>query len=163
MPRYLLPLLLAGLAACGGEETPAPEAPVAPAAAVEPDTPDLRPARTPEAMLEDWSQGLKQGDWDAAQAYWRSDASGRAEELAAMQPLQALTVMDVTYEEARTEGAAGSLYFETNVLITGQDDEGSVHSLAGPVTLRRANDVPGATPEQLQWRIVSLELREQER
>ncbi len=53
----------------------------------------------------------------------------------------------------RIEGAAGSLYVEVPVHVYGQLKSGEEFHLRGPVRLRRANNVPGATPEQLEWRI----------
>ncbi len=59
----------------------------------------------------------------------------------------------------RVEGAAGSLYIEVPVTVTGMLTSGRPYRLEGPVTLRRANDVPGATAEQLQWRISISDLK----
>ena len=53
----------------------------------------------------------------------------------------------------RIEGAAGSLYVEVPVHVYGELKSGEEFHLRGPVRLRRANNVPGATPEQLEWRI----------
>ena len=49
----------------------------------------------------------------------------------------------------RIEGAAGSLYYEVPTTIT--DSAG--RQLTGTTVLRRVNDVPGATAEQLRWHI----------
>jgi hypothetical protein len=51
------------------------------------------------------------------------------------------------------EGAAGSSYLDIAVDVTGQLKAGERFNRSGTMTLRRVNDVPGATPEQLQWRI----------
>lgn len=61
----------------------------------------------------------------------------------------------------RIEGAAGSLYVQVPVTVTGILKNGDPFRLEGPVTLRRANDVPGATAEQLQWRIARSALKPQ--
>jgi hypothetical protein len=55
------------------------------------------------------------------------------------------------------EGAAGSSYIEVPVQIVGRVPGGKDFSVVGPVRLRRVNDVPGATPEQLKWRIIAIE------
>jgi hypothetical protein len=65
-------------------------------------------------------------------------------------------------EPGRIEGAAGSLYIEIPVTITGTLNGGEDFRQTGSFTLRRANDVPGATPEQLQWRIYKTDLRPRE-
>jgi membrane-bound inhibitor of C-type lysozyme len=57
----------------------------------------------------------------------------------------------------RVEGAAGSLYVEVPVVLYGRLTDGSEFHRSGRVTLRRVNNVPGATPEQLKWRIAKLD------
>src|SRR5690606_17302442 len=60
----------------------------------------------------------------------------------------------VTWGEPAIEGAAGSLYCTvTGTLADGADPAGS--ATEGTLVLRRVNDVPGATPEQLRWTIRS--------
>jgi hypothetical protein len=56
------------------------------------------------------------------------------------------------------EGGAGSLYYTTQVAISGSDRDGRPVRLEGPIVLRRVNDVDGAPPEQLRWHLESLEL-----
>ncbi len=53
----------------------------------------------------------------------------------------------------RIEGAAGSAYVEVPVQVYGRVRGGAPFSRRGTMTLRRVNDVPGATAEQRQWRI----------
>lgn len=62
-------------------------------------------------------------------------------------------------EPGRLEGAAGSLYISIPVRIHATRKAGEEVHLSGDATLRRSNDVPGATPEQLSWRIVRIELQ----
>ena len=59
----------------------------------------------------------------------------------------------------RMEGAAGSSYIDLPVEVTGRLKSGDRFKQTGTVTLRRVNDVPGATPEQLQWRIYKTDLK----
>jgi hypothetical protein len=56
------------------------------------------------------------------------------------------------------EGAAGSLYDTVQLTLTGEKTDGTPYKVAGPVTLRRVNDVPGSTPEQRQWHIYKMDL-----
>lgn len=63
----------------------------------------------------------------------------------------------VEYPE-RVEGAAGSLYADVQLTLSGELQGGEPYSRTGMVTVRRVNDVPGATPDQLQWRIVKVRL-----
>jgi len=51
------------------------------------------------------------------------------------------------------EGAAGSLYIEVPVQLYGTTNSGKPFGSAGTLTLRRSNDVPGATAEQRSWHI----------
>jgi len=51
------------------------------------------------------------------------------------------------------EGAAGSLYAEVPVAIYGRRTNGQEFRQRGAITLRRVNDVPGATEAQLRWHI----------
>lgn len=57
------------------------------------------------------------------------------------------------------EGAVGSLYIEVPVVIYGRMMNGAELHQAGKATLRRVNDVDGATPEQRLWRIAQIELK----
>lgn len=51
------------------------------------------------------------------------------------------------------EGAAGSAYITVPVVVTGTFAKRGGFILRGPITLRRANDVPGSTDEQRRWHI----------
>ena len=51
------------------------------------------------------------------------------------------------------EGAAGSIYVEVPVQLYGRTRDGREFNARGTMTLRRANDVPGSSPEQREWRI----------
>ncbi len=57
------------------------------------------------------------------------------------------------------EGAAGSSYVKVPLQLYGRLKAGGTFNMIGPVTLRRVNDVPGATPEQLQWHITKADLK----
>jgi membrane-bound inhibitor of C-type lysozyme len=54
------------------------------------------------------------------------------------------------------EGAAGSIYVEVPARLRLQDGAGAVRRAR--VVLRRVDDVPGATPDQLRWRIERIEI-----
>jgi len=56
------------------------------------------------------------------------------------------------------EGAAGSLFVDVPVVLYGRYATGEAYHASGKATLRRVNDVPGATPEQLKWRIEKIEV-----
>lgn len=56
------------------------------------------------------------------------------------------------------EDAAGSSYQTSDATITAQDPDGRPVRQEGQIALRRVNDVPGATEQQLRWHIDSLTL-----
>ena len=56
------------------------------------------------------------------------------------------------------EGAAGSSYYTSQATITSTDRDGRPIRFEGPIVLKRVNDVPGATAEQLRWHIESVKL-----
>lgn len=58
-----------------------------------------------------------------------------------------------------TEGAAGSIYVDIPLKVTGELTRGGGFVLNGPVTLRRVNDVDGSTAEQRRWHIMASGLK----
>jgi hypothetical protein len=60
----------------------------------------------------------------------------------------------VEWTEPFVEGAAGSLYCTVSGKLTDADDPAKPLR-EGTLLLRRANDVPGATPDQLRWTLQS--------
>jgi hypothetical protein len=61
--------------------------------------------------------------------------------------------LDVIIGKGEQQGAAGSSFYEVPVTVTGVTRAGKPYRLSGRLTLRRANDVPGASAEQLRWHI----------
>ena len=55
------------------------------------------------------------------------------------------------------EGAAGSLYVEVPVRTYGVTTTGGKFDEPAVVTLRRVNNVDGATPAQLRWHITTVD------
>lgn len=111
-------------------------------------------SRDPGEVLAAWRNAVEARDWATARAYWgdhgaRSGLSDKA--FAAKWS----TLLDpkVTIDKGDQEGAAGSLYYTAPVRII----DGS-RTLRGEIVLRRANDVDGATDEQLRWHIDSTTL-----
>lgn len=61
--------------------------------------------------------------------------------------------------QAERSGTAGTLYCE--LTITLRDDDDAQRPLRqGTMTLRRVNDVPGASVDQLRWRIIDSTIEE---
>ena len=66
---------------------------------------------------------------------------------------------DLQIGQAREEGAAGSLFCEVTVILRDSDNP-QTPLKQGTLAFRRVNDVPGATPDQLRWRIISSTIYE---
>lgn len=64
----------------------------------------------------------------------------------------------VAFTPGTVEGGAGSLYYESQLTITADDEDGRPVRIEGPVVLRRVNDVDGATPAQLRWHFSQITL-----
>ena len=166
-------LLLVLTAACSGEDNMAGEAEsvAAPAEALDPPSPgqagalpaDRGPVSdapfTPESaqgaadVLQTYYALIEEGDYESA---WRLRAPG-----ASGTNLAEFAAGFDRYAEhhaligapSEISGAAGSLYVEVPVQTYGKLKDGTPFSSAGTVTMRRSNDVPGATAEQRRWRI----------
>jgi len=58
-----------------------------------------------------------------------------------------------------TEGAAGSIYVDVPLTLSGTLKSDGRFTLSGPVTLRRVNNVPGSTAAQRRWHISASDLK----
>lgn len=149
-------------------ETPAPASPAPTSslreAAPENDSPEPGAAQlVPESekgelgarnVLLDFARSIEFLDFNRAYAML-GDAARETithEEFVAM--FDDLGEITVAVPTGRMEGAAGSLYYEVPTTITGSTGK----TLIGTTVLRRVNDVPGATAEQLRWHIESFEV-----
>ena len=97
-----------------------------------------------------------------AQAYrlWSDD--GRASGLSQAQFVAGYDKYAELHSEVGTpghmEGAAGSSYVDIPFRLYGKLTSGGPFDLAGMVTLRRVNDVPGSSEEQRRWHIYKSDL-----
>jgi hypothetical protein len=130
--------------------------------------PDITPAKlTGEAaksekgarnVLLAWARGIELREFDQA---WNlmGDAAkaqqSKAQFNARFYPLQNIAV---AVPAGTMEGAAGSSYYTVPATITGIRADGTKTTFKGEVVLRRVNDVPGATAEQLAWHIEQVNL-----
>jgi hypothetical protein len=160
--------LAPSLAGCGAERVADP--PQRPVEAQQPDTPvPAAPAaeapfpadeRDPAKVLDWWAAALERRDWAGARRIWGQ--FGTASELSAQgfaRQWEPYRTLAVEVGKGESDGAAGSLYYEVSVSISGTRQDGQPYRLSGIVTLRRVNDVDGATPEQLRWHIERSTLR----
>lgn len=126
------------------------------------------PELTPEAergekgarnVLLSWAAAMENGAFDSARLLFgdRGAKSGQsAEEYAAS--YAAYEGITIALGDGDVEGAAGSLFYAVPVTLTARRLDGPARR-DGTITVRRVNDVPGATADQLRWRIERLEWR----
>ena len=113
------------------------------------DTGAIHERKDPDRVLRFYAAALEQGQWDLAATAWHASAGVTGATLKASydrgEPLH------LEIGKGQEEGAAGSSYYEVPVSLR----FGNGAPETGTLTLRRVNDVPGATPDQLDWRIES--------
>ena len=97
---------------------------------------------------------LEDGRRAEARTIWSegSDSSGIVAQLDQLKQFDA-----AVGDPGPLEGAAGSIYVDVPLQISGQTKDGEALALAGTATLRRVNDVPGSTEAQRRWRIERIE------
>jgi len=145
----------AGASPAEGAALPAPAAPV--------------PALVPEAekgekgarnVLLAWARALEHGNYAAAYAlYGDGGARSGMTQAEFTEFWRQFKTVTIAVPGGTMEGAAGSSYYAAPATVTGKRQDGSPYRLAGEVVLRRVNDVPGATAEQLRWHLESSDLK----
>lgn len=160
LPLIILPLLVAACHSREPEpqpvatssptpsETATPEAAPSPIATPTPDLGALEERKDPERVLRFYADALAARDWAAAARAWGKDSGVTPATLKAAYDRARPPAL--TFGKGRQEGAAGSLFYEAPVTLRfGPADIPQ----RGTLTLRRVNDIDGATPEQLRWHI----------
>jgi hypothetical protein len=111
-------------------------------------------SRDPMRVTDALVATIEAREWQRLRAFWgdRGERSGLTPQAFAKR-WGNLASPVVTTGEARMEGAAGSLFYTVPVTIVD-----GTRTLSGEIILRRANDVPGATREQLRWHVESTTL-----
>ena len=178
--RLLLPIVAMLLASCSDEVAPEPANLASDSVALAPLTPPepgepggLPDDRTPVSEAP-FTADSAQGAANVVQTYYAFLEAGRYDEAwrlwsdSGMSPAEFAAGFDGYAEyhanigaPGRIEGAAGSLYVEVPVQVYGRLKGGEPFNRLGTVRLRRSNNVPGATPEQLEWRIAGSDFRPQ--
>ena len=142
-----------------------PTAPIANPAPVAPDhTPIAEPTgkidpKGPDGagqVVQRYASLIEEGKIAEAQAAW-----GRGIEQGVLAPPRLAALHGVHFEVGKPydqEGAAGSSYIMVPLTLTATDKAGRLVRYAGPITLRRVNDVDGASAAQLRWHMVQGEL-----
>ncbi len=168
MTRIALLLLLLSTACSRGEEPPAgndqqPTQQPPPASAENVQTPAIDP-KSPEAaviVLKRYFDALAGRRYGEAYRLWSDggSASGMSEAEFAASFAKYGSYRGEAGKAGAMEGAAGSVYVDVPAEVSGHFKTGNPFHETGTATLRRANDVPGATQEQLQWRVYKTDLR----
>ncbi|BBC74310.1 conserved hypothetical protein [Altererythrobacter sp. B11] len=132
-------------------------------------TPAAVASLTPEAekgekgarnVLLAWARALETGDY--ATAYAQYGDNGARSGMSAQEfadKWRRFKTITISVPEGQMEGAAGSSYYSVPATVVGKQQDGHPYRLEGEVVLRRVNDVPGATPEQLRWHLESSDLQ----
>jgi hypothetical protein len=162
----------------GDDQTPAAtSSPTpAPSATPQPRPPqfgglDRPPPLVPEAERGDegarnvllyWARALELGNYDRAFDQWGADGEARSGMTRAQHAAYwgRFKTVTIAVPGGEMEGAAGSLYYSVPTTVVGKQQNGTPCRLEGAVTLRRVNDVDGATPDQLRWHLEKVDLRE---
>ena len=155
MKRAAVLLASALLGACGTNEAPAPEPSESAALGASPAKLPPQVADFPALASTDCAQvvafylrALGSGEYGQAALVWDDPVIDAARLEALFRDYRGA---QVEWAEPSVEGAAGTLYCTIGGKLT--DTAGSERE--GTLVLRRANDVPGATPDQLRWTLQS--------
>ena len=141
------------LAGCGSEQDPAPVEAVAPETAAQPQAADFPALESRECVevVQFYLEAIGGGEWAEAALVWNDPAIDAAR-------LEAIYAgyrePQVEWTDPFVEGAAGSLYCTVAGKLTDAQDPARP-LVEGTLLLRRVNDVPGATPDQLRWTLRS--------
>lgn len=132
------------------DRTPISEAPAGP-----------KSAQAAATLVETYYSLIAQKNYAEARKLWgaNGEGSGMTEQAFAAQfePYQSFHAL--IGKPGEPEGGAGSIYVDIPVQAYGRLKTGPQFNLLGAVSLRRVNDVPGATPDQLKWHITQVGLK----
>ena len=120
-----------------------------PAPAVQEASATFAPQPSPDTVMRGWAEAIERRDWAAVRALWGNHgADSGLDPRTFAARWDRLRRPKVTIGTGDQEGAAGSIYYTASVRISD-----GARRITGDVTLRRVNDVDGATPEQLRWHL----------
>jgi hypothetical protein len=109
---------------------------------------DSRDCRT---VAQAYAQAIARNDFDFAARVWNDPVIDAARLKARF---AGFAVARIEIKKVEEEGAAGSLYCTVTGVLTDTADPNK-KTRSGEIVLKRVNDVPGATPDQLRWTIRS--------
>ena len=174
MTRSMTLAMLLALAGCSsGSQAPSPaptsssaapataptsSAPIPPAAAPIP-TPTAEATQDPvvlksrdcRTVAQAYTEAVAHNDFAFAARVWNDPVIDAARLKAVFNPY---AIPQIEISKVQEEGAAGSLYCTVTGKISDVANPNTPPA-TGEIVLRRVNDVPGATPDQLRWTIQS--------
>ena len=108
-------------------------------------------------MLLSWAAAMENRDFAAARRLFGDDGARSGMDQRTWAATYAgYRDIAIAFGDGDVEGGAGSLYYQVPVRLTAPGTAGPERR-AGTITLRRVNDVDGATPAQLRWHIDTLD------
>jgi hypothetical protein len=113
-------------------------------------------------VIRDYYDAINEREYERAYDHWDRDGSASGQTLEQFeQGLAETKHVDVQIgEPGREDAAAGSLFIEIPVAITATTNDAGIQRFSGTYSLRRVNDVPGATEDQLTWHIYAAYIAE---
>jgi hypothetical protein len=116
---------------------------------------------SPEDAVRAYYAAIDAGEFARAYRLWGQDGEASGQSYAQFrQGFAATRSTQVTISgPVESEGAAGSIYATVPVTVDATLKDGTRQRFAGEYVLRRVNDVPGASEEQLNWHIESASLK----
>ena len=128
------------------------------------ETPGPVDSKSPEAagqVVQHYGAFLEQRKFAEARRLWGSNggASGLTEAQFVAAYDKYGSIRSQVGKPFDGEGAAGSIFIQVPLQLSGTLRSGGAFTLVGSLTLRRVNDVDGASATQLRWHIVQSDLK----
>jgi hypothetical protein len=122
---------------------------------------DFKSAEAAGQVVQRYGGLLEQRKFAEARRQWGNggQASGLTEAQFVAAYDKYATIHSEVGRPTDMEGAAGSSYITVPFRLFGTLKTGGPFNLAGPLTLRRVNDVPGSTDAQRHWHIEKSDLK----
>lgn len=103
----------------------------------------------PERLLHYFADAVRKTAWEEAARAWSSDADITPEQLKAA--FTGRSKVELVFGKGDIQSAAGTSFYVAPLVVDFADKADA--DLRGTIVLRRATDVPGASTQQLNWRI----------
>ena len=115
---------------------------------------DPRSAEAAGQVVQHYGALIEEKRFAEAEKLWGDAASARR----TTSELRAFTEAHLQIgKPGDTEGAAGSIYVDVPIVLTGNGADGAAVHRRGDMILRRVNDVPGSSEAQRRWHIERIE------